>query len=659
MLKFFFNYFNSCIYLILLITAFPINADNFKYNIYNNHGTIGLINTPTARFYDESVHGITVIDGTPDQKVTFTSSPFDWFEASFFYANVQGYAYPGYEYQDYKDKGFNAKIRLKKEGRLPAVAVGFYDFAGTGLYSSEYIVSSYGINNIDLHLGLGWGRLNQESDKYKNPLAYLDDKFENRPGLYAALGGQFETAKFFRGNVSPFYGVAYKASDKFVLKFERDPIAKENNSPIIYEKPSSRYSMGVDYLINDRFSLGASFERGNFFSLRFVYKNNPKKTLPKYEYKNPTPDDYDDYENRNKWGKLIRNLDKNDIGVNRITETSRSIGLELTQFIHPNLKVVEQIIEQAKVNAGIEKDIKTDLKVAGLTAISEIDEDLKKNAQTIYQRKELKNIVTTSTKIRFRPYIASREEFFKGAFLLTNNTEVVIRKNLFFHSNLKYNLVNNFDDLRYPPIDTGPAQVRSDNKQYLKGMVNSGVLIGRAQLDYHITPKSNHHLMFTGGILEDMFSGVGMEYLFFKPNTNYSFGIELFKVKKRDYEWKFGHLDYENTLANAKFYYRNYGSIPFDMKFSFGEYLAGDVGSTIEFSRTFDGGVKFGAWASFTDVSTEQFGEGSFDKGIFFKIPIYGGLFDYKWRPLTKDPAASLLRKHTLYDLLVRFRPID
>ena len=55
----------------------------------------------------------------------------------------------------------------------------------------------------------------------------------------------------------------------------------------------------------------------------------------------------------------------------------------------------------------------------------------------------------------------------------------------------------------------------------------------------------------------------------------------------------------------------------------------------------------------------EQFGEGSFDKGIFFKIPIYGGLFDYKWRPLTKDPAAPLLRKHTLHDLLVKFRPLD
>ena len=118
--------------------------------------------------------------------------------------------------------------------------------------------------------------------------------------------------------------------------------------------------------------------------------------------------------------------------------------------------------------------------------------------------------------------------------------------------------------------------------------------------------------MFTGGILEDMFSGYGAEYLYFVPNSNYSFGIELFKVKKRDYEWGFGHLDYENVTATANLYYRNYGTIPFDMKISAGEYLAGDKGSTLEFSRSFVNGVRFGVFATLTDVSAEDFGEGQF-----------------------------------------------
>ena len=95
------------------------------------------------------------------------------------------------------------------------------------------------------------------------------------------------------------------------------------------------------------------------------------------------------------------------------------------------------------------------------------------------------------------------------------------------------------------------------------------------------------------------------------------------------------------------------------MKLSFGEYLAGDKGSTIEFSRRFKSGVSFGAFATFTDVSTEDFGEGSFDKGIFFNIPIYGNFINYTWRPLTKDPGAKLIRRNSLHDLLVRFRPLD
>ena len=160
-----------------------------------------------------------------------------------------------------------------------------------------------------------------------------------------------------------------------------------------------------------------------------------------------------------------------------------------------------------------------------------------------------------------------RGKNFKGALLVENDTEFVIRENLFFNTNLKYSLWDNFDDLYIPPVDVFPAQVRSDVKEYLNRMNDGGILIGRAQLDYHISPTKNHHIMMSAGIFEDMFSGAGMEYLYFKPDTNYSFGIDVFKVRKRDYNWRFGHLDYENTLATANFYYRNYGTIPFDEGF--------------------------------------------------------------------------------------------
>ena len=165
--------------------------------------------------------------------------------------------------------------------------------------------------------------------------------------------------------------------------------------------------------------------------------------------------------------------------------------------------------------------------------------------------------------------------------------------------------------------------------------------------------------MLTAGILEEMFTGVGFEYLYFKNNTNYAIGFELFDVQKRDYEFRFGLLDYKNITHSLNFYYRQYELIPFDMKISYGEYLAGDEGATFEISRSYLNGVKFGIFASFTDVSSEQFGEGTFDKGIFFNIPLAGNLINYTWRPLTKDPGAKLNRKHNLYDLLVKFKPYN
>ena len=638
----------------VLIYSSLLISDNFNLNIYNNHGVVGLINIPTARTYDEGVHGVTIYDGTPDQKITLSSNPYDWLEASFFYSNIQGRPYPGYEYQDYKDKGFNIKARLKEEGIFPAIAVGLNDFAGTGFHSSEYIVGSYGINNFDMHFGIGFGQLNGSKYRVTNPLGKIKDSFKNRPKSYTGEGGQFNTSKYFSGETaSPFFGISYSLRNNLLIKIETDTTnTYPGEGEIDYQEKEIELSMGIDYSFNNNFVVGAAFERGNYLSLRFIYKNHPEKTSKSYEYIKPEINNDDD-----KYSKLIRNLEKNGIGVNKISETSRSIGLELTQFIHPNMRVVEQIIAEASTNAGIKKNIKKDVKIANLKGVSEIDEAFKKNAQTIYERKSSRNFYT-NTGIKFKPFIASREEFFKGALLIENDSEIVLRDNLFFNTNLKYTIAHNFDNLRFPPIDTYPAQVRSDVKQYLKNM-DEGILIGRAQLDYHITPKDNHHLMFTGGILEDMFSGIGGEYLFFKPNTNYSFGLELFNVKKRDYEWGFGHLNYENTLLTANFYYRNYGLIPFDMKLSAGEYLAGDIGSTIEFSRTFSSGVKFGAFATFTDVSSNQFGEGSFDKGIFFNIPIFGDSISYTWRPLTKDPGAKLIRRNTLYDMLVKFKPIN
>ena len=102
-----------------LLVSYSLFSDSIKYNNPNNHGVIGLINTPTARFYEESSSALTLYRGDPDRKITLTAMTYDWFEASIYYTSVKGRAYGSGFNQDFKDKGFNAKFRLKSEDNLP------------------------------------------------------------------------------------------------------------------------------------------------------------------------------------------------------------------------------------------------------------------------------------------------------------------------------------------------------------------------------------------------------------------------------------------------------------------------------------------------------------------------------------------------------------
>ncbi len=58
-----------------------------------------------------------------------------------------------------------------------------------------------------------------------------------------------------------------------------------------------------------------------------------------------------------------------------------------------------------------------------------------------------------------------------------------------------------------------------------------------------------------------------------------------------------------------------------ELELDAGRYLAGDWGGTITVTRQFANGWSVGAYATKTNVSAEEFGEGSFDKGVMISIP--------------------------------------
>ena len=161
---------------------------------FSNYGSIGIIQNPNARFLSEGSLSLSWSHNDPYLRGSIVANPFKWFEASFQYTDINNQLYsPFKEFsgnQSLKDKSFDAKFLLINESlRIPQIALGFRDLAGTGLFSSEYLVASKFIrNNLDVSFGLGWGKLTGNS--IENPLSSLHESFEVR-NADVGLGGEF------------------------------------------------------------------------------------------------------------------------------------------------------------------------------------------------------------------------------------------------------------------------------------------------------------------------------------------------------------------------------------------------------------------------------------------------------------------------------------
>src|SRR5258706_11844872 len=124
----------------------------------NDWGEVGLLQTPTARMADAGTLTVHFSHVWPYTRGNVFAQPLDWLEARFPYSQIANRPYAPTGGQTLKDKSFDAKFRLWRESAYaPELAVGFRDVAGTGLFSSEYLVGSKRYGAFDLSLGIGWG----------------------------------------------------------------------------------------------------------------------------------------------------------------------------------------------------------------------------------------------------------------------------------------------------------------------------------------------------------------------------------------------------------------------------------------------------------------------------------------------------------------------
>ena len=675
------------------------------YPSFGNGGTIGLIQMPTARMLPAGSLAFNWNDLDPYQRGSIIGQPFDWFEASYQYTDVNNALYsltPEFSGdQSYKDKGFDIKLRLLKEtALLPAVAVGMRDLAGTNVFSAEYLVASKRFNNIDISLGMGWGTY--ANNGVKNPIRYLGDNYLKRDvSGNETQGGEFSVGNWLSGEKIGIFGgaeiflpnlkglrvkIEYDSTD---YELEGFPFGEKSFNFAFEDvrQPNSPVNIGFVYPVNENFHVKAGFIKGNTINFGFSWKANLGKKNPlvkkkafykeveqKEAYKLVTAQS-DDLLYR----AALANLNPRDYNLQVADVDGKTLKVVYSQDTHRSwvrstgrvIRVLDDIshngieeFEVSNVNGGL-----------GMFTVTMNRNDFKENQfrntpSLALQNAEIKGFDYEREKYEFQPevelpalfwniapsfrtQVGGPDGFFFLNARLSMKGELAITETLSIKGGISASIFgDDFSDLKLTSDSVLP-HVRTDIVEYLKE--SNEYAIDFLQIDKFFKVRRDVFAKATVGLVENMFGAYGGELLWRPFTKNYAIGIEAWQAKQRDYNMMFDFKEYEVKTGFLNLYIKEPRSqILFALKG--GRFLAGDSGFNFDFSRRFKSGLRMGAFFSLTDISEYEFGEGSFDKGFYFFMPIEAFWGNYSkestgfgLRPLTRDGAAFMRHSHSLY----------
>jgi len=674
--------------LIFTISLSADYIDNYEGlgTSYNSFGQVGLIQTPTANSKKEGTASLTLNKNNIWKFGTLSVSPFDWLEASYFYYRPSDLEWTATGVAGhYLDKGFNVKFKYTpKNNNLPHIAIGLDDFAGTGYFTREYIVATQELRDMRVSVGVGWGKFAGTSS-FDNPLSFLSDSLKSRPDVSGNynLGGTPSYDKWFRGDAALFGGVEYFFPKVIGLsmKLEYDTydyfnFSANNRSDTVNSrrKKDSDINIGFSYPFNDFITVDASYIKGNTFNLSFTIGatfNGKLRSKPDF---NP---DIKTRENNDKsemifYEDLLHNLNNNNLLLQTasLSKDKLDISISTSQYrnsirsssyagfiaskVSQDHNVDISQINISHINVGIELnnityianhlDSNKNTPVEIIERYTKLDSGNKNSYKSHEFRPSVKfPAIFSSFSPVLNSYIGNPEKFYFGGVDIQNTSEIQFNRNFLLSSEINYSLYNNFQDTVAGPA-SDMEHVRTDKVQYLK---NADLYIKRLQLDYIWSPQKDLYAKLSGGIFETMFAGFGGQILYKPFDSNLNISFEGFYVRQREFDQTFKFKSYKTTTAHLNIGY----SFPMGIEsnISYGRYLAKDDGFTFNISRKTMSGFKAGIYFTRTNVSAALFGEGSFDKGFYFQIPMdifsrdyRGGYSNFKLSPLTRDGGAKL-----------------
>lgn len=652
----------------------------------SNWGYVGLVQTPTARMQKAGNLGVSMSNTQPQTHVNLFLQPLSWVEGGIRYTDVSNrlysvtFAFSGD--QSYKDKSIDLKLGVLSESDVvPEVAVGWRDIAGTGLFSSEYVVANKRYGVLDYSLGMAWGNLGGRGN-VSNPLSkFLGSKFDTRTSSSSSTGGQFAASSWFHGPSALFAGVSYQSPWNTEFKLEYDGNNYQNEPQSNNFKAKSPFNFAAVYRLTPGIDLNFGVVRGDTLTFGFsmftdiagMYMpklSDPPKPSPFLPRPTASPQwqiTANEIELQTQW--RVRQMYQSEQG-DKVTlvfdealtpypRTRLDKALAVLNRDAPQ-EVEDFNFEFRSVNETLaSQSINRTTWTASQTQPARTQEGYvlpKLNYDKVgpFQEKPLLGLkparASLDPSLDLLYVLQGPDAFaiYQFSAALTAKAQLPGDINLSAMSRLR--LFGNYDKYKNPGASSLP-RVRTYLREYF---VTSETTLANLTLSKSVRLSRDIFVSGYVGYFEEMFAGKGGEVLFRQPGSAWAVGVDVNQVQQRDFAQDLRLRDYKVDTGHLTGYWQT----PFDNVFtsvSYGQYLAGDRGATLTMAKIFSNGSSMGAWATKTNVPAAIFGEGSFDKGIFFNVPFDAFMTrssrinaSFGWRPLTRDGGQKVNRPLSL-----------
>ncbi len=634
-----------------------------------DYGTTGLIDIPTARFETDGLFSVSASTDKRHKQFSITFQATPWLQGTF--------RYTGFNEFFYWDRNYEFKARLwEEELYLPQVAVGIRDMVGTGVFGSEYLVASKQVGRTDFTLGLGWGRL-AGSGLVSNPLTRIDDRFATR-SAETGLGGELSFGNFFSGrDVGVFGGASHKfESVPVTAMLEYNPDQYDWDSREGGDRPKSPWSAGLTWHALPGVDLRLSLQHGDEIGVGFRSyldskdeppRRDPDRFISSYYL---SQSDLPPQINKEKWyDRLLYDVERSGL---ILVEGNLSADGNYAQLVVGNasyalwsdalarhtaladlhlpatVKSIYFVVEEgghrtATVVVPRPSASYSDSPRVYLNQVRTLSGRTLETPQ--YRTGFVTGKINTAMNIRSRFQLFDPDDPARYQVFADLSSEYALSSHWAIRSSIAINIDHNFHESNRQQSDSVLPKVRSDVVRYLN-QGDSG--LEKLIVEGRDTAGRSVHYRVFGGYFETMYAGAGGEVLYWPHKSRVAFGASVAYAKQRDFDRGFGLLDYQVVTGHVSAYW----ATPFynyDVAIHAGRYLAKDLGATFEARRTFRNGWQVGVWATLTDVPFEDFGEGSFDKGFYFQVPLDGlfgsktrGRFATRMRPIQRDGGQRL-----------------